>query len=81
MIISAYSSDKPYKIYDQKIRWSDQRDPMQYGQDFDFSRPFFDQFQELMLKVPRQNLANMNTENSEYCNITADCKNCYLSFG
>ena len=29
-IISIYSPDKPYKVYDQQIRRSDQRDPMRY---------------------------------------------------
>ena len=29
-IITIYSPDKPYKVYDQKIRRSDSRDPMDY---------------------------------------------------
>ena len=61
-IISIYSPDKPYKIYDQKIRWSDSRDPMSYGMDFDFSRTFTEQFGELMRKVPRVNLNNTLSE-------------------
>lgn len=42
-----------YKVYDQKIRRSDARDPMSYGRDFDFSRNFTEQFGELMRDVPK----------------------------
>ena len=55
-IISIYSPDKPYKVYDQKIRWSDDRDPMDYGMEFDFSKSFSEQFEVLMMKVPLINL-------------------------
>lgn len=40
--ISIYSPDKPYIIYCSECWWSDQCDPFRYGQDFDFSRPFFE---------------------------------------
>ena len=79
-IISIYSPDKPYKVYDQKIRWSDAWDPMEYGMDFDFSRTFTEQFGELMRKVPRVNLNNTLSEWSDYCNYMSYAKNCYLSF-
>jgi len=80
-IISAYSSDKPFKVYKSDIWYSDKWDPMEYGRDFDFSRPFFEQFYELQLAVPRLALLNVNNENSEYCNFTVGNKNCYLVFG
>ncbi|USN56208.1 MAG: hypothetical protein H6766_03930 [Candidatus Peribacteria bacterium] len=53
-IISIYSPNKPYKVYDQKIWRSDARDPLDYGRDFDFSRTFTEQFEELMREVPRR---------------------------
>ena len=80
-IISLYSSDKPYKVYSQDVWWSDDWDPKEYDRDYDFNRPFFDQFYELQLAVPRLSLMNMKTENSEYCNATGWNKNCYLVFG
>ncbi len=80
-IISLYSSDKPYKVYSQDVWWSDDWDPKEYGRDYDFNRPFFEQFHELQLAVPRFSLMNMKAENSEYCNITTSNKNCYLVFG
>jgi len=59
-IISIYSPDKPYKVYDQKIRRGDSRDPLDYGRDFDFSRTFTEQFGELMRDVPRLSIINDN---------------------
>jgi hypothetical protein len=52
-IISIYAPTSPYKVYDQKIWWSDVWDSMNYGREFDFSRSFAEQFKELMMKVPR----------------------------
>ena len=67
-IISIYSPDKPYKVYDQKIWRSDARDPMEYGMDFDFTRNFTEQFGDLMMKVPRLSLVTKMNENSDYVN-------------
>lgn len=78
-IISLYSNDKPYHVYSQEIWWSDKWDPLAYGQDFDFNRPFFEQFNELLHKVPKIALSNKNSENSEYVGIGANNKNCYLA--
>ena len=41
-IISVYSPDKPYTVYDQKEWWSDKWDPTDYKKEFDFSVPFFE---------------------------------------
>ena len=79
-IISIYPPDSFLKVYEQSIWWSDKWNAMDYGRDFDFSRPFFDQFYELMLEVPHISLDNRNNENSEYCNDSSDMKNCYLCF-
>jgi len=79
-IISIYSPDKPYKVYDQQSWWSDNWDPLAFGQEFDFTRPFFDQFNELMHKVPHLSLVTKMNENSEYVNACGNSKNCYLIF-
>jgi len=79
-IISMYSPDKIHKIYDQHIWWSDDWDPIDYGQDFDFSKSFFEQYKELQRKVPRTSLNNINAENSDYSNLALNNKNCYLIF-
>ncbi|HNG97462.1 MAG TPA: hypothetical protein PLW93_04295, partial [Candidatus Absconditabacterales bacterium] len=78
-IISIYSPDKPFRVYDQKIRRSDERDPMSYGRDFDFTRSFTEQFGELMKEVPRWGLINTNSNsNSSYTNFTDSSENIYM---
>lgn len=77
-LISLYSAESPYKVYSHEEWWSDNWDGLQFGQDFDFSRGFFEQFHELDLKIPRVNLVQLNNENSPYSTGTAYCKNCYL---
>lgn len=78
-IISMYPPDTPFQVYDQETWWSDQWDPLQYGRPFDFNRPFFEQFRELQLAVPRVALVNKQSENSDYTNHAGKNKNCYLS--
>ncbi len=76
-IISIYSPDKPFKVYDQHIRWSDSRDPMDYGREFDFSKMFTENFRELMKVVPLNSLYIKNSENCSYNSVITDSKNCY----
>lgn len=80
-IISVYSPDNPQMIYCNKCWWSDKWNPKSYSQDFDFSRPFFEQFSEFRLRVPSLALFNDNTIGSENCEYTQDFafgKNCYM---
>ncbi|MDD5623192.1 MAG: hypothetical protein PHI23_00590 [Candidatus Peribacteraceae bacterium] len=79
-IISMYAPENPQRVYDQEAFWSDRWDGVEYGKDFDFSRPFFEQFAELFLAAPRINLINKDHENSEYCNFSLQNKNSYLLF-
>jgi len=80
-MISIFSADKEDRIYDQAAWWSDSWDPMTYGRDFDFKKPFFTQLRELWKEVPDIALVNNNCVNSEYCSITEENKNCYLVVG
>jgi len=80
-MISMYMTESPYKIYHQSEWWSDKWDARDYGKDFDFSRPFFEQFAELAREVPRFSFYNKDSENSEYCNYATHVRNCYLVFG
>jgi Zn ribbon nucleic-acid-binding protein len=79
-IISLYSSDKSFPIYEQEFWWSDKWDAKKYGKNFDFSRNFFEQFEELMLTVPRLAMFNKGSENSIYTNHGVYNKNCYMGF-
>lgn len=79
-IISIYSSEKPFTIYCNECFHSDKWDPISYGIDIDFSKPFLAQWRELQLKVPRLYAFVFQNVNSEYTNGTAFNKNCYLLF-
>lgn len=80
-IISIYSADKPFNVYDQKLWWSDEWDPASFGKEYDFSRTFFEQFKELWEKVPLLALSNSNATNSEYCNVADQSKDSYMTSG
>jgi hypothetical protein len=77
-IISNIHSASPYNIYSHDEWWSDNWNAHDYGRDFDFKRSFFEQFHELLYKVPRPPLINNKAENSDYCNYADGNKNCYL---
>lgn len=66
------------KAYCEYCFRSDDFDAMIYGRDFDFSRPFFEQINELMLEVPRHISNAVNNENSEYIISAHNNKNCYF---
>jgi len=77
-IISIYAPDTPYTVYNQKDWWSDKWDPLQYGRDVDFSRPFFEQYGELWKEVPLIALWTIKCENATYNNNCFSLKNCYM---
>lgn len=79
-IISNISVDKPYKVYEKDVWWSDQWDPLELGRPYDFSRSFFEQLQELRIAVPRISLFSKGGENVDYTNHATYNKNCYLLF-
>jgi hypothetical protein len=81
-VITIYHPDLPCKVYKQDIWWSDKWDPKSYGRDYDFSRPFFEQYKELFNEVPRAALHTEYTTliNSEYCDAASFVKNGYLCF-
>lgn len=79
-IFSGIPPQAPIKVYDKDYWWSDAWDPMQYGRDYDFSRPFFEQFRELLYAVPWPSRNVVRIVNSDYSNNAGDLKNCYLCF-
>ncbi len=79
-IISNYSPDKPYKVFESEI-WLASNDFDKYGKEFDFSKSFFEQYNELFLQVPRMSLDQWaNIESSSYNNYVDDLKDCYMCF-
>jgi hypothetical protein len=81
-LLSLYSPDtdwgKKYKIVTDSEWWSDKWDGTDFGRDFDFNRPFFEQFAELCRDIPHVNLIQVGNENSPFTTGTGYCKNCYL---
>ncbi len=75
-IISIFAPDAPYKIYEAEYWRSDAWDPMDYGRDYDFSAPFFVQFNKLFTEIPHPNLVQKNVVNSEF-SYGLNLKNCY----
>ncbi len=80
-MISSFPSDSRFPVYCNDCWWSDSLDPFAYGRDFDFSRPFLEQFQELLNAVPKAAVLQMNNENCEYNHLLAFSKNSYLCPG
>lgn len=79
-IFSAYHQDSPIQVYANEYWNSDAWDPMDYGRDYDFSRSFFEQFNDLMLAVPAKSRNISRDINSDYSNNAGNLKNCYLCF-
>ena len=80
--VSMYAPEIPYKIYCPHCWWSDNWDPLEYGRDYDFTRPFFKQFNELWHEVPLLGLSidPPTTLSSPHTNHAGHLKNCYLIF-
>ncbi len=80
-IISIYSPDKPFTVYNQTFRWSDQWDAMDYHLDIDFEKSFLQQFKELVRMVPKRAVVKWTgSQNCDYVNFVWGSKDCYLIF-
>ena len=78
-LISIYHPDEKIITYDKETWWGDSWDPCNYGREYDFSRPFFEQFRELLERVPQMPLFDSKSINSRFCNVVVEQKNCYLT--
>lgn len=80
-IISMYKPDDEVTVYDNDIRRSDSRDPMDYGITLDQTSDFFQQFKNLLMKVPKMaRVQQWDNENAIYTNTASYNKDCYLIF-
>jgi len=77
-IFSFFPEESRIKIYDRDFWWSDGWDAMEYGKDYDWQRPFFEQIRELMEIVPQPAISVTNMVNCSYCSNVNNIKNCYL---
>ena len=79
-LVSVYRPEVKFPVVAQDYWWSDAWDPKSWGREFDFERPFFEQYGELRNTVPHIALQNGANENSEYVNLSTWNKDCYLIF-
>lgn len=82
-IVSIYPPGVKRVIYCSKCWWSDNWSADDYAEEIDFSRSFFEQFNELQERIPTLTLVNDNDIASVNCEYTQDFafgKNCYLVF-
>jgi len=77
---SPFPPETPLNVVHEDYWWSDKWDPIKYGRDYDFSRPFFEQLRELQLEVPVPHRRVLSAVNSDYCENNVSIKNCYLVF-
>lgn len=77
-IVSTYSPDKPLNVLCYDCYWGDRWDPLEYGVDFDFNRPFFEQFAQMRAKVPRLAIFNTQSENCEFTAHSSRNRNCFM---
>ncbi len=77
--ISLYPADSEFTVYCASCFW-DKWNPLDYGIDLDFSKPFFAQLKELFKKVPHtgQQQITPTMVDSDFCCICSYLKNCYL---
>jgi hypothetical protein len=78
-IFTLMPPDSLMPVYDNKYWHSDNWNPLDYGVDYDFSKPFFVQIKELFNKVPWAVMWTMEMVNSNF-SISAFSKNCYMCF-
>lgn len=78
--LSIYPADTPFTVYCRSCYKSDKWDSLAYGREYDFTKPFFAQFRELMLVVPRPALTGHDLVNSEYTHACVGAKNSYYCF-
>jgi len=77
-MISVYEPGADFVVYCHDCWWGDGWSGLDFGVDFDFNRPFFEQWDRLNRRVPQLGLLINRCENSDYCNQTTGLKNCYL---
>lgn len=79
-IFSGFSPESPVRTLENSFWYSTGWDAFENGRAYDFSRPFFEQFRELLADAPLPARSVYNLLNSDYCNEASEVKNCYLCF-
>jgi hypothetical protein len=79
-LISMYRDNCGYNIIPDYDWWSDKYDCLEHGREYDFSKNFFSQFNDLLhtARLPHLHRNYSTFENSDYCNAASNLKNCYM---
>lgn len=82
IMLSTYSPESSVTVvYCPECWWSDKWNPFDYAREYDFSKPFFEQYFEFKKTIPHEALYQANFVNSEYANFGFNYKDCYLMSG
>ncbi len=78
--ISIFQKDAPYIVYCPTCWWSDKWDDTKYGREYDFSRTFFEQFNDLLHEAPILGLSvdTFSLATSPYNSNVGNLKDCYF---
>ncbi|MCE9585147.1 hypothetical protein K8Q94_00800 [Candidatus Nomurabacteria bacterium] len=83
-VLTMYNPKSDFIIYCNSCYRGDKWEPRDYAMDYDFSKSFFEQFEDLMRKVPKNALYNTSGAglivDSPYNNCVGGLKNCYMCF-
>jgi hypothetical protein len=77
-VVSMYSPNKPYTVYCHDCWFSEDWSAEMFARPYDPRKSFLEQFGDLWKAVPKIALMYTRSVNSEYTNISADSKNCYM---
>lgn len=79
--LSMYPASQKLVVYCQPCWWGDSWDGTEYAQDYDPTRPFFEQMKDLINKTPHTALETeyLTLKNCDYSNALAWSKNCILT--
>lgn len=77
-VVSMYSPNKPFVVWCYDCWFADDWDATDYACEYDMNQSLMSQYEELWKKVPKVGLIYVNSPGSEYINISADNKNCYM---
>jgi hypothetical protein len=78
-IITILPESVPFPIYDRTEFVGDEWDPLEYGKDYDESRPFIEQLVELQSKVPHPHQCGTKNTNCDWADDVWECKDAYLT--
>ena len=83
-LLSMYNPKFNRIIYCYECHNSDSWDSRNYAKEYDPNKSFFEQFQNILLEVPKKNTSIDSSSgpviNSEYANMAGGMKNCYMNF-